>query len=116
MDTNTSPQETLQRLLQADQEAQERVQQAEEKANALLKQVREEAHSLVEQAREAAQAEARAIVQTAATGAPTAPEQTAATDTDQAYRTDPQALRQRAEPRIQDAAGRLAAWVAGEDL
>lgn len=116
MDTNTSPQETLQRLLQAEREAQVRVQQAEEEAQTLLKQTREEAQALVEQARKEAQAEAHAIVQATEEGGSTTPDQAAATDSDQAYHTDPQALRQRAEPRIQDAARQLAAWVAGEDL
>ncbi len=115
MDANTSPQETLQRLLQADREAQERVQQAEEEADTLLKQTRAEARDMVEQARAEAQAEAHAIVQITAESSSTALRQVTEPETDQTYHTDPEALRQRAEPHIQEAADRLAAWITGED-
>lgn len=103
IDSAPSPQETLQRLLQADRDAQKRARRAEEQAQALVARAREEAQALVEQAREKAQAE---------TGAPG---QASTNDAEQPYHTDPDALRQQAEPRLQEAASRLAAWVAGEE-
>lgn len=116
MDADLSPQATLQRLLQADTAAQERVHQAEEQAQALVAQAQEEAEALVEQAREEAQNEAHTLRQSAAeTDDTPAPDHAARTDTNQAYRSDPEALRQRTEPHMQQTADWLVAWVTGED-
>jgi len=108
VDSTLSPQETLQRLLQADKEAQERARRARERARVLVEQAREEARTLVEQVRKEAQAEAGAPEQAETETAST-------TDADQAYRSDPDALRQRAASHLQEATSRLVAWVTGEE-
>jgi F-type H+-transporting ATPase subunit b len=115
MEKNLSPEVALQQLIQVDAEAQERVRQADSQAQALIQQAHEEAEALIQQAREEAQAEADNIRQAAEAETPAPYDKTAETDPEQAYRTDPQALRQRAEPNIHKAADRLVALVTGED-
>ncbi len=115
MSNGSTPQESLERLLQAEREAKRKHRQAEEAANQQVDEAQAEADSLIEKVRSEAEEEAQAIIDRT-TGEADEENRPDEGQAQRAYLTDVETMRRRAEANLDGAVQMLVAWVTGEEV
>lgn len=121
MSADSSCQEALTNLLQADKKALDRLNKAEEQANARGDEAREKAESQLEKARAEAESEAESIVADTLADVKERPDQliqetALESEKQKPYLTDPEVLRQQADKHQAAAVDQLVAWVTAKGV